>query len=216
MDAATAGSITGKIAFEGPAPAPEPLKMASDPACAQAGGPAPMNDAVLVNNGALQNVFVYVKDGLDSAYTFEVPSTPLQFDQRGCRYVPRVFGVRAGQPIEVLNDDNTMHNVHALAKTNREFNQSMNMKGEKKTYTFTAPEAMIRFKCDVHNWMTAHVGVMAHPFFAVSKADGTFDITGLPPGSYTIEAWHERLGAQTQKVTIADRQAQSIAFTFKG
>ena len=127
-----------------------------------------------------------------------------------------MFGVRAGQPIEVLNDDNTMHNVHALPKTNREFNQSMNMKGEKKTYTFTAPEVMIRFKCDVHNWMTAHVGVMAHPFFAVSKADGTFDIAGLPPGSYTIEAWHERLGTQTQKITIADRQAQSIAFTFKG
>ena len=216
VDAATAGSVTGRIAFDGPAPAPEPLKMASDPACAEAAGPNAMSDAVLVSNGSLENVFVFVKDGLDPAYSFDVPAQPVKFDQRGCRYVPRVFGVRAGQPIEVLNDDNTLHNVHALAKTNREFNQSMALKGEKKTYTFAEPEAMVRFKCDVHGWMTAHVGVMPHPFFAVSKADGTFEIPGLPPGTYTIEAWHERLGSQSQKVTIADRQPQTVSFTFKG
>ena len=214
VDAATAGSVTGRIVFGGPAPAPEPLKMTSDPACAEGSGPNPTSDAVLVNNGALQNVFVYVKDGLDQAYAFDVPTQPLKFDQRGCRYLPRIFGVRAGQPIEVLNDDNTLHNVHALPKTNREFNQSMGLKGEKRTYTFAEPEAMVRFKCDVHGWMTAYVGVMAHPFFAVSKADGTFDIAGLPPGTYTIEAWHERFGSETQKVTIADRQSQTVSFTF--
>jgi plastocyanin len=214
VDAATTGSVSGRMAFDGPAPAPEPLKMTSDPACAEASGPNPMNDAVLVSNGALQNVFVYVKEGLDPGYSFDVPTTALKFDQRGCRYLPRVFGVRAGQPIDVLNDDNTLHNVHALPKTNREFNHSMGTKGEKRTYTFAEPEVMVRFKCDVHNWMTAHVGVMAHPYFAVSKADGTFEIAGLPPGSYTIEAWHERFGAQTQKVTITDRQSQSVAFTF--
>lgn len=216
VDLATAGSIAGRVAYEGPAPAPEPLRMSADPACAEAAGPSPMNDAVLVNDGALQNVFVYVKAGLDPAYTFDVPATALKFDQRGCRYLPRVFGVRAGQSFVVLNDDNTLHNVHALPKANREFNHSMHLKGETRTYSFTEPEVMVRFKCDVHPWMLGHAGVMAHPYFAVSKADGSFDITGLPPGTYTVEAWHERFGTQTQQVTVAERQAQTISFTFKG
>jgi hypothetical protein len=114
----------------------------------------------------------------------------------------------------VVNDDNTMHNVHALPKVNPEFNQSMATKGDRRTYTFKDPEVMVRFKCDVHNWMTAYVGVMAHPFFAVSKADGSFEIAGLPPGTYTLEAWHERFGAQTQKITVGDHQTQSVSFTF--
>jgi len=214
VDPSTAGSVTGRVLFEGTPPAPEPLKMSSDPACGQGSGPNPQNDAVLIQNGALQNAFVYVKEGLDPAYSFDVPSTPVELDQRGCRYVPRIFGVRVGQPVVVMNGDETLHNVHSLPKTNREFNNSMNMKGERRTYTFDKPEAMIRFKCDVHGWMAAYVGVMAHPFFAVSKADGSFDISGLPPGTYTLEAWHERFGTRTQQVTISDRQSQTVSFTF--
>jgi plastocyanin len=213
VDAATAGTVTGRVMFEGEAPAPKAIKMGADPACTEGASSPAMDDAVLVKDGALQNVFVYVKEGLDPAYTFDAPKAPLQFDQRGCRYVPRVFGVRAGQPIEIINDDNTLHNVHALPKTNPEFNQSLQLKGQKMTKTFTTPEVMVRFKCDVHNWMTAYVGVMAHPFFAVTSDTGAFSISGLPPGTYTVEAWHEKLGTQTQKVTVGDRQTQTVAFT---
>lgn len=214
VDAATAGSLTGRATFEGTPPAPELLKMAADPVCAEGSGPNPQNDAVLIKDGGLQNVFVYVKDGLDPAYSFDTPKQPLQFDQRGCRYAPRVFGVRVGQPIDIVNDDNTLHNVHALPKANAEFNQSMQVQGQRMTKTFTTPEVMVRFKCDVHNWMTAYVGVMAHPFFAVTSSTGAFEITGLPPGTYTIGAWHERFGTKTQTVTIGERQTQTVPFSF--
>jgi plastocyanin len=214
VDAATAGTLTGRVTFEGTPPARERLKMDADPACAEGSGPNPQNDAVLIKDGGLQNVFVYVKDGLDPAYSFDVPQEPLKFEQRGCRYGPRIFGVRVGQPIEILNDDATLHNVHALPKANAEFNRSMQMKGERMTRTFTTPEVMVRFKCDVHNWMTAYVGVMAHPFFAVTNETGAFEIKGLPPGTYTIEAWHERFGRKTQKVTVAERQTETVPFTF--
>jgi plastocyanin len=215
VDAATAGSLTGKAAFEGTPPAADALKMTGDPACVSAAGPNPMNDDVVVNNGGLQNVFVYVKSGLDPAYSFDAPSGPVELDQKACRYVPRVLGIRVGQELVMLNSDETLHTVHALPKSNREFNRSMQLKGERHTHRFSAPEAMVRFKCDVHGWMNAHVGVMAHPYFAVTKADGTFEIPGLPPGTYTIEAWHERFGTQTKEVTVGDKQAQDASFTFK-
>ena len=214
VDPATAGSLAGRVTFEGTPPPAAPLKMASDPACAAGSEAHPMDDAVLVKDGALQNVFVYVKEGLDPSYSFDVPTEPVELDQRGCRYMPRVFGIRAGQPLAVINDDDTLHNVHALPKTNREFNRSMPLKGERRTFTFTTPEVMVRFKCDVHGWMTAYVGVMPHPFFAVTKADGRFDIDGLPPGSYTIEAWHERFGTRTQQVTLGPGQKASVSFAF--
>ena len=207
--------MTGRVVFEGTRPAPEPLRMASDPACAQGNGPNPVSDAVVIaKDGALQNAFVYIKSGLDPAYTFEVPTTPLEFHQHGCRYAPRVFGVRAGQPVEIVNDDDTMHNVHAMPTSNREFNKMQQVKGQRMVQTFTVPEVMVRFKCDVHNWMAAYVGVMAHPFFAVTKADGTFDITGLPPGTYTIEAWHERFWTRTQQVTVGEHQTATASFSF--
>jgi plastocyanin len=214
VDAATAGALTGRVTFEGTPPAPEALKMDADPACAENSGPNPKSDAVLVKDGGLQNVFVYVKDGLDPTYSFDVPKEALKFDQRGCRYAPHIFGVRAGQPFDIINDDNTFHNVHALPKVNAEFNQSMQLQGQKITRTFTTPEVMVRFKCDVHNWMAAYVGVMAHPFFSVTNETGAFEIKGLPPGTYTVEAWHERFGAKTQRVTVGERQTQTIPFTF--
>jgi plastocyanin len=214
VDPATAGALTGRVAFEGTPPAPDTLRMAADPACAELAGPNPQDDAVLIQDGGLQNVFVYVKQGLDPAYSFDVPATPVNLEQRGCRYIPRVFGVRAGQPLEISNDDDTFHNVHPLPRVNREFNRGMSLKGERHTHTFTEPEVMVRFKCDVHSWMSAHVGAMAHPFFALTGPDGRFEISGLPPGTYTIEAWHERFGTQTREFTVGDGQTQSAEFSF--
>ena len=215
VDSATAGNLTGRVALEGKSPAVTPIKMGVDPACLEGNTPNPPSAAVLAGkSGELQNVFVYVKDGLDPAYSFEMPATPVTLDQKGCIYTPRVLGVRAGQSIEVVNQDTTPHNVHGLPKTNREFNTMEPVKGFRITHTFTVPEVMVRFKCDVHGWMAAYVGVMTHPFFAVTSPNGTFEIKGLPPGTYTIEAWHERFGTRTQQVTIGDRQTQAVSFAF--
>src|SRR5690349_3593913 len=123
VDAATAAKISGVAKLDGTPPPAPPLKMGADPVCEAAAGSNARNDAVLVaSDGAIQNVFVYVKDGLDPSYSFDAPSGPLVFDQRGCRYLPRVFGIRVGQSLDVVNDDATMHNVHALPKENQEFN----------------------------------------------------------------------------------------------
>jgi plastocyanin len=212
VDPATAGSITGTIAFEGTPPPARPISMASDPNCG-AGG---TTETVVVGSaGGLKNVFVYVKDGL-GGLKFPVPSTPVVLDQQGCRYVPHVLGIQAGQPLEVLNSDATLHNVHAVPKTNREFNTGQPIKGMRHTHTFSTVEVMVPFKCDVHNWMSAYVGVLDHPFYAVTGDDGSFQLKGLPPGTYTVEAWHETLGTQTQTVTIGPQETSTLAFTFKG
>jgi plastocyanin len=217
VDPATAATVAGKISLEGTAPANAPIRMNADPACVAANkGQNPTQEAFIGEAGGLGNVFVYVQSGLDG--TFPTPSTPVVLDQKGCRYIPHVFGVQVGQPIEILNSDPTLHNIHALPKTNAEFNTAQPIQGMKTTHTFTAKEedVVVPFKCDVHGWMNASVGVLEHPYFAVSTPDGSFSIPNLPPGSYTLGAWHERLGAQTLQVTVAAKESKADAnFTFK-
>lgn len=213
VDPATAGSLTGRVTLTGSAPAPEVVRVANDPACIQAMGPTVKSDAVLVAaDGGVQNAFVYVKDTL-SDYAFDVPAQAVTLDQRGCRYAPRIFGVRVGQAIDIINSDATLHNVHALPMINAEFNKGQPPQAPRMTQVFTAPEVMVRVKCDVHAWMTAYGGVMSHPFFAVTGADGSFSITGLPPGMYQLGVWHEKFGESTQAITIAPTQKQTANFT---
>jgi len=188
--------------------------MDSDPNCAQQGGNASNESVVVGADGALQNVFVYVKDGLGTL-RFPIPSAAVVIDQKGCRYVPHVLGVQAGQRVEILNSDPTLHNIHAVPMANREFNTGQPIPGMRHAHQFTAREVMVPFKCDVHPWMNAYVGVLDHPFFGVTGADGSFELKGLPPGTYTIEAWHETLGAQTQMVTIGAKETGTVAFSFK-
>jgi plastocyanin len=209
------GTVTGKITFDGEPPARTPLKMAADPNCKP--GPQSLSESTIVSaDKGLKNVFVYVKDGLGNA-VYETPTTPVVLDQMGCRYEPHVFGVFVGQPVEIKNSDPTLHNIHAIPKANEEFNFGQpNEKSPSVTKTFTKPEIGVSFQCDVHGWMRAYANVVTSPFFAVSKDDGTFEIKGLKPGTYTIEAWHERLGTQTQQVTISDAApAATAAFSFK-
>ena len=212
VDPATAGSVTGRISFAGTPPTPTPIKMGSDPYCEKQGA-AVAETVVVAADGGLRNVFVYVKDGLGNL-RFPVPATPVVLDQKSCRYVPHVFGVQVGQPVEIVNSDPTLHNIHALAQTNREFNMGQPMRS-KDTHTFSTKEVMVPFKCDVHRWMNAYAGVLDHPFYAVTSDEGRFELKGLPPGTYTIEAWHETLGTRTQSVTIGQKETKDIAFSFK-
>ena len=213
VDPATAGAVTGVVTFEGNAPAPQPITMDSDPYCERQ--PRNTTESVVVGEGSgLQNVFVYVKDGLGDR-VFPVPSTPAILDQKGCRYTPHVLGIQVGQTLEILSSDNTLHNVHAVPQQNREFNKAHQLAGIKHTHVFSAKEVMVPFKCDVHKWMNAFLGVVDHPFYAVTSGNGRFELKGLPPGTYTVEAWHEKLGTQTQSVTIGEKQTSNVAFTFK-
>jgi len=212
VDAATAGTLTGRVVFKGTPPARETFKMGTDPVCGASG----QSEALLVSkDGAIQNAFVYIKDGVDPSYTFDVPTTPVTLDQKGCFYEPRVVGVRVGQPIQIVNSDPTLHNVHALPRVNQEFNYPQSKVGASMTRTFTSPEVMVRFKCDVHGWMASYVGVMSTPFFAVTNSDGSFEIKGLPPGTYTVEAWQEKLGTRSATITIGPSQSQTTSFTFE-
>ena len=216
VDESKAGGIKGTIAFEGTAPKNEPIKMNADPACVKA-NPTPQNQETYMvssDGKALGNVFVYVKDGLGNR-AFPTPSEPVVLDQKGCHYTPHVLGIQIGQPLQIVNSDDTLHNVHGLAKSNKEFNQGQPIQGMKMTHTFSTKEVMIPFKCDVHGWMNAWIGVLDHPYYAVTSTDGTFSLKGLPPGTYTIEAWHEKLGTQTQTVTVGEKETKDLAFSFK-
>jgi plastocyanin len=213
VDPATAGSVAGKVMLSGPAPAVEMQRVAVDQTCIQAMGTMAKSDAILIGaDGAIQNAFVYIKDAL-SDYTFDVPTAPVVLDQKGCRYAPRVFGVRVGQPVEMINSDATLHNVHAMPMVNQEFNRGMPQQNSRMTQIFTAPEQMVRFKCDLHAWMNAYGGVMPHPFFQVTGADGAFSLKGVPPGKYTVAVWHEKLGSTEQTVEIGNSQAVPLNFT---
>ena len=215
VDPSTAGTISGKIAIEGDVPKLAPIQMSSDPACASAHKDPVEPQTYVVKDGGLDNVFVYIKDGLDKKYVFTTPTEKVTLTQKGCEYSPHVLGVRVGQPLEIVNDDNTMHNVHGMPETNQEFNFGQPVEGMKNTVTFTAPEVLIPFKCDVHSWMNAYIGVVAHPYFAVSADGGKFELRDVPPGTYTIEAVHEKLGKQTQTVTLGPKDSKQISLTFK-
>ena len=207
-------TITGHIKFEGKAPTPRVIRMDSDQLCMPE-GPNTSEVIVVGPGNGLQNVFVYVKDGLGDR-KFPAPKTPVVLDQKGCKYSPHVFGAQVGQPVSIVNSDPTLHNVHAVPKSNDEFNFGQQKKGMETTRTFEKPEVMVPFRCDVHGWMNAYAGIVPHPFYAVSKPDGSFEIKGLPAGTYTIEAWHERLGTQTMKVTVDGKAGAMASFAFKG
>ena len=216
VDTATAGDVKGSVAVDGTVPKNEPIKMNADPVCMRENKSPQFQETYMVGSDgkSLQNAFVYVKDGLGN-YVYDMPTDSVTIDQKECRYHPHVFGMRVGQKLVILNSDPTLHNIHALPKKNSEFNTGQPIQGMKMTHTFDKPEVMVPFKCDVHGWMNAYVGVLDHPYFAVTGKDGTFELKDVPAGTYTIEAWHEKGGAQTASVTIGPKETKEIAFTFK-
>lgn len=209
------GTIVGQVIYKGPPRKPRLISMTADPKCAQLHGNRPVtsDEFVVGPNNGLQWVFVYVKQKPPGSYS--PPSTPVVLDQKGCHYTPHVFGIMVGQPLEVLNSDPLLHNIHALPKKNRPFNLAQPVKGMKSQQRFTVPEVMVPIKCDVHPWMASYCGVLDHPFFAVSDGQGKFTLKGLPPGTYTLEAWHERLGTLTQTVKVEAGKTATVTFTYQ-
>ncbi|HTZ81669.1 MAG TPA: carboxypeptidase regulatory-like domain-containing protein [Candidatus Acidoferrales bacterium] len=210
IDPATVATINGTVKFDGAAPKPSKIDMSQDPGCK---GP---NEAenLEVDNGDLANVFVYVKDGLGNR-TFDVPTTPVELEQKGCRYHPHVLGVMAGQTVDIKNADPTTHNIHPTPKDNREWNESQPPSSPDITKTFARAEIMLPVKCNQHPWMKMYINVVKSPFFAITSKDGKYEIKGLPPGDYTLAFVHEKLGEQDQKVTVGPKDTKTVDQTFK-
>lgn len=208
----TVGSVKGTVVLEG---TPPPNKAINIGTCvSDAKGPV-NEDKVLVQGGKLQNSFVWIKTGLDSYRAGDPPAEPVVLDQKGCIYKPHVVGARVGQKVVVLNSDPVLHNVHSETKQNSEFNEMMPTKDMRIEKVFEKTEVPVRAKCDVHPWMSAFVGVVPHPFFAVTDASGTFTLNNVPEGDYEIEAWHEVFGRQTAKLKVKAREAAAVTLTFK-
>ena len=207
-----AGTLTGSVDFMGDAPAPRKVAMSGDPFCGKA-NPNQTGEELVVNGGKLANVFVYL-EGVEGKPVPPAPSAAVEFDQHGCWYKPHVFGIRVGQKLEIRNSDQTMHNVHGMGEGDLGFNEAMAQGAAPMTKVFTAPAHGVKVKCDVHGWMGAYAHVMEHPWFAVSGADGKFAIPGVPPGNYTLVAWHETLGTQKIAVTVTASAGGDAVFTF--
>ena len=212
--AAAAGTVTGTVTYEGKVPALKPLDVAAEPVCAKKHATVPNEMLVLGPGNTMANIMVRVVGGLPAGKTYPPPKEPLVMDQQGCQYVPHVMGIMVGQPFRVLNSDGVLHNVHALPNVNQQFNMAMPPTRTEATATFGKEEGMFVVKCDVHPWMRSYIGVMSNPFFAVTKADGRFQIANLPAGTYEIEAWHERLGTQKTSVTVGASETKPVSFKF--
>lgn len=208
------GSVTGVVKFEGTPPKATRIDMSQDPICANAHSTPLMTEDVVVGaNGGLANVVVYVSDGL-AGKTFEPPQQPAMLEQKGCQYKPHVLALQARQKLDVVNSDETTHNIHPTPNNNREWNMTQ-PHGMPLEQSFAREEIAISVKCNVHPWMKGYVAVLKHPYFAVTDKDGKFDVKDLPPGTYTITAWQEKLGTQMQKITVGAGENKTLDFVFK-
>ncbi len=214
--AMSGATVSGSVAFTGTKPTPKKISMTADAYCKTQHASGVDSEEVVVNpNGTLKNVYVYVKSGLGDK-KFPPSATPVVFDQHGCTYTPHVLAVQVGQEILVRNSDTVLHNVNARPKSNKGFNFGQPVQGMESKKVFDKAEVMIPVKCDVHPWMAAYIGVQDHPFAAVSGDDGSFSLKGLPAGTYTVEAWHEKYGTATQEVIVGENETKTISFSFKG
>ncbi|MFQ5724511.1 MAG: carboxypeptidase regulatory-like domain-containing protein [Terriglobia bacterium] len=215
VDPATAATIQGRVLYQDGQPRRNRIRMAADAVCIQQHqGPVYSQEVALNDNGTLRYVFVYVKSQALADYSFPTPTEAVVLDQRGCLYTPHVIGAQTNQEIKIMNSDPTTHNIHPIPRNNREWNTSMGPNAEPLLRSFPREEVMIPVKCNVHPWMRSYVGVLSHPFFAVTGQDGTFKISGLPPGDYTIIAWQEKLGTVEQTVTVGASETQEVDLSF--
>jgi plastocyanin len=212
-----AGSIRANATYEGQVPNLKPIDMGQDKVCVEhhKDGPPPLNEVLVLGEAqAMANVLVEIVEGLPEGQRWPVPTEPVVLTQEGCRYNPRVFAVRAGQPLKVLNPDGTLHNVNAQPKVNPPFNRGMPANVQEFEVVFEKAEPLFPFNCNVHPWMKAWCVVKDNPFYGVTDTSGAVVIGELPPGDYTVRATHEVLGEQTAKVTVEEGQTAEVAFTF--
>ena len=214
VDPATAANITGTVKFDGKAPMLSPIDMSAAPACVKA-NPTPAAPPVVVTGAhdALANVVVFVKSGLGH-YRYPAPQTPVTLDQKACMYVPRVVALMVGQPFRVSNGDLTLHDVHPMLHNNASWDESQLPGSAPVKSIFDAPEFAANIGCMIHPWMQAYLFVFDQPYFAVTSTDGTFVLKNLPPGTYTIEAWHKKNAPIDQTVTLGPKESKTISFTF--
>jgi plastocyanin len=212
---ANRGTIKGRVRLSGKLPGNPVIRMGMDPMCAKTNaGKRVVQEAVVADlDGNLANVFVKLQGSFPQT---ALPTQPVTIDQRGCIYLPRVLGIRVGQTLEVKNSDSLLHNVHGLSTRNNGFNVSEPAAGMVQQFHPKDEEVMLRIKCDVHSWMTAYVGVVSHPYFAVSGTQGTFEITNVPAGMYTVQAWHERFGPMMLPVRVRAGAVATADFTYTG
>jgi hypothetical protein len=210
-DPATAGTISGSIMFHGERPARTVISMESDEGCQKlhAGKAAYDEPVVIGTRGGLANAFVYIQAGLDDK-KFEPSKEAVTIDQHGCLFAPRVIGLQTGQTLDLKNSDPVSHNIHPMPKNNREESPG----APDVQHRFGRPEVMIPVKCNVHGWMHAWIGVVAHPYFAVTGPEGAFTWKNVPPGDYTISVWHEKLGEKKQEVHLAASGGAEVHFTY--
>lgn len=216
------GSVAGVTAFTGTPPAPKKIDTSADPVCGQK-NPNLVTEDTAVKDGKLANVFVYIKDGTTAdgtkiaEFTFPTPSSEVVLDQNGCHYRPHVLGVQTNQKIKITNSDPTQHNIHPTPKNNPEWNQTQPNGAPPIEKGFARAEVLVPVKCNQHPWMKAYIGVLKHPFFAVSGEDGAYTIKGVPPGTYTVAAWHEGGATGTEKtmqVTVPASGSAKADFSF--
>jgi len=211
----TVGAVTGAVRLEGEAPKGKPINMAKEPVCLKAHPtPALTEEVVTGPNNALQNVIVYVSEGLPSS-TFDPPSEAAVIDQKTCIYHPHVIALQTNQKLRIVNSDPISHNIHPLPTNNREWNRSQPPGMPPLEESFAREEVVIPVKCNVHPWMRSYIAVFKHPFFSVTGSTGHFDLKNLPPGNYSIAAWHEKYGVQTQQVSIAGGETKTLDFVFR-
>lgn len=210
---AGAATIQGTVTYEGRVPNLRPVSMGADPGCAEKHHhPVPNEVLVLGEGNTMGNIFVHVTDGLP-AEEYPPPADPAVLDQKGCRYVPHVLAVQKNQVLKILNSDGLLHNVHALPEVNQQFNMAMPGSRVEAEQKFDKAEPMFKIKCDVHPWMASYLAVLEHPFYDVTAKDGRFEISGLPAGTYEIEAWHEKLGTRKAEVTVGAGDSKDVDFT---
>lgn len=212
LDTTTTGTITGEVRFEGEVPAMATIRFGGFGECSsQHPGPVPMGD-MLVRNGKVENAFVYLKKGLGDR-VFAVPAEPVVIDQTGCLYHPRVAGAQVGQLIRFVNDDPLLHNVHGTPTASPAWNISLSRKGAARDIRIDKAEVMVSVRCDLHPWMQGWIGVLDHPYYAVTGPDGAFALKNVPPGDYTIAVWHERFGTREAQVTLPPSGTATAVFT---
>lgn len=205
--------VSGVAVFEGTPPKTKKLNLPA--ACARMHKGDAYSNEVLIKDGKLQNVLVRVVSGLEGRTFNDIPASEVELDQRGCIYSPRVVGARVGQKVTFINSDPVFHNVRSVTTQNQKFNVAMPHKDQRETKVFNRPELFLQTKCSVHPWMGAYVAIMDHPYYSVTKEDGRFEIKDLPPGKYTLEAWHEVFGKQGLVIEVTDKGVSPITFTFK-